>query len=173
MKLTGLFFLLIATLASCSTPPETTFTQWGLQVAVPEGWELVDEEDYGENSYYIAIEQRGLTTSGVVTIIWFDEEYDLEEFNQSIMTSITEEIGNDVIIRDSDRDFGKHSTYAQEYLFSFLDMPHTGVMHTFYLDGKTLCIGQQWANEDVQNVKAGFDRISETLKLGEEFVAAD
>lgn len=174
IKIAALFLLPVMFMESCGTPPETTFTQWGLQVAVPEGWELTEKEDYGDNTFYIALEQRGFGNSGLLTIVWLDGEQDLEEINEAFIASIKEDdLAKNVIVRESIRSFGNFSTTAQEYVFSFMNLPHIGVIHAFHLDGHTVAVGQQWANEDAQNVKPGFARIAETLKLGEEFISTE
>lgn len=151
------------------------FNKHGISFTCPKDWKVTDE-DYSEDGYYsLSIERRGFDESGIVNVVWFDYEIDLLESVETLKEGMTEE----TIYKYSDLEMEKMSklsyngqeTLGFKYKASIIGVKHTGVIHTFNKDGKTVWLIVQEATEDSKKNKSGFKTIEDSFQVVDSSVS--
>ena len=164
LTIVGIFFLLTA----CQPSPEVKFDKMGVRFTCPEGWKITEEEDMGEEGYYLSVEKNGFDASAIMSITWVDEEINLADFLLEFQESLKE---NTIYAHSGlsfeaqiETTFNKRFALASKYSARVLGIAHQGTIYCFKGGGaRTFAILKQEAIEDRQKNKAGFDTIVESF----------
>ncbi|GHT79051.1 hypothetical protein FACS189464_3490 [Bacteroidia bacterium] len=170
MKRVSLVIIAAVLLSACATSPETAFKQFGLSFTCPAGWTVGETEDYG-NGCYLSVEKNGFNSSGLVTVTKVDEEYDeLTDFLSVYREGLEEspafsqlQFGKATTVR-----YGSYQGIAISYSAKALTVAHKGRIVAFSVNGKSVCIIEQGADEDKDKNKAGFKTIEDSFTVGEQ-----
>lgn len=157
-----------ALLACQSDNPPQKFAQNGVSFSCPADWECGEVKEVGSNAFNLSCEKRGFGSSGLVAVSWFPGRLELPELQQVFRTQLKD----NPIYKMSDLSFGalsrghygRYTTLVAPFKLRLLDLPHTGMIHTFYGGGKTFVVLTQQATEDSVENRAGFAAIAQSFQ---------
>ena len=160
------FFILLVICFSCAEQKDTHVDIYGISLICPSGWKVVETEDY-ESAWYISIEKKGFSSSGMVLIFFTEEDYDLDEYLQLFQESFIDQkvLKNLVFQKANEACYGQYKGIVSAYTFVTLSVKHEGKMYVFHENGITMCIVHQGAVEDRGENLRGFETIRESLSL--------
>ncbi|WDF45199.1 hypothetical protein PQ459_09840 [Chryseobacterium sp. KACC 21268] len=159
--------LLVTIFCSCSKEiKEKNYTDKDLEIDLPVGWTISDQEDFGTGKYF-AIEKNGFNSSGVVTISFVESDRNLEEWIEMNM----DELKSSFILKKADVKFGKiiqtkfqnMDALSSEYRLNLLGVGHSGVIYAFSKNGRVFAFMQQGADEDSDDNESGFAHLQSNL----------
>jgi len=143
------------------------FTIEDVSFSYPEDWKITDnselENGLGRN---ISLEKIGVNSSGVVTITWLVQEMELENGLEIMKNTIIENIlfKKAIFTENQSTIINNKPALKTTYRVSILNVDHTGELITFILNGKTIFVLIQGADEDLNQNKNGFDLILNSIK---------
>lgn len=166
----GLAGLLLLGAAACQPGPGAPggrFSRSGVSFEYPAGWATNAIELVDSTASTISCEKKGLNSSGLVSISWFNDSLSLREVQQVFRKQLRES----VIYKTADITFGpeqagRYGRYPGSvchYRFELLSQPHLGTIHTFWNNGRTFAILSQQATEDTAANRPGLRRIAASL----------
>ena len=133
----------------------------------PEDWSITDNEEIEEGIYYVAVEKNGLDSSGLMTIVSFEELIDLD----GSITMNIEELQNNPMLNNLSFESIKNSKFngiaARSTSFSFKTMgiKHEGLVYAFSSKNNSVVILSQEALEDKKENSHGFDMIERSFEI--------
>lgn len=143
------------------------FSLKGISFKYPDNWEITDNSEI-ENGigHNIMLEKIGINKNGVVTISWFIKELDLGNCLEIMKNSIKET----KIYREAA--FSENQTVMinsklalkSTFNYSVLNINWTGEVYCFTLNGKTIVVLIQGADEVKNLNKDDFDVILKSIK---------
>jgi hypothetical protein len=157
-------------LVSCNEGPASKFEKDGIRITCPGGWHISEQEKVDNDGYYLAIEKKGLTSSGLIAITWIrEQDLDLKYWLEESKA----ELKNDPTFNKSDLRFGKivpdqfnHiKALSLSYQVSVLGVEHKGIMYAFRSKGKSVHILKQEAVEDTNSNEEGFEIIEHSFTM--------
>jgi len=139
---------------------------YGVSFQYPSGWEVSKTEEFGAIKY-ISIEKKGLASSGLVTMSFTEEDYELDEYLQLFQESLLAQknLKNMVFQKANEACYGKYKGIVSSYTFETLSIKHEGKMYIFNENGTTMCLIEQEAVEDHKKNLRGFEAIRESLSF--------
>ena len=161
------YFLILCTICFSCAEQKSTFVEiYGISFTCPQGWKITETEDYGTGKY-VSIEKRGLSSSGLVTMSFTEENFELLEYLQIFQESFKKrKIFTNLVFHPAMETFyGKYKGIASSYTVSVLSVKHTGKIYVFRENGITMAIIHQEAMEDHKKNLRGFEIIKESLIL--------
>jgi len=158
------FILLSMICFSCAEQKSTTVEIYGVSFNCPSGWKVTETEDYGP-AKYISIEKKGSNSSGIVTMCFTEEDYELDEYLHIFQESYLEqEILNKLTFQKAkEAHYGEHKGIVSTYTFETMSIKHEGQMYVFQKNGITMCLVHQEALEDHKVNLYGFEIIEESF----------
>ena len=133
----------------------------------PEDWSVTDSEEIEEGIYYVSVEKNGFDSSGLMTIVSFEELIDLDE---SIVFNIEQLKDNPVInnlnfdeIRDSE--FNAIKSRSSNFDFKTMGIKHDGIIYAFSSKNNSFVILKQEALEDRKENVEGFNTITNSFEI--------
>lgn len=167
----NLIYLILFTsfLSSCESP-EVDFKMKDVSFTCPKGWRITETEDYvEEDGYYVSIEKDGLNSSGIVTIEWVADSFDLELWIETFKV----ELQNNIIFKTADLSFGDlydsefsgYETVSVDFYMNLFGLKHEGKYSVFHHENKTISVLKQGANEDVNANEPGFSIIENSFNV--------
>lgn len=133
----------------------------------PDDWKITDSEKVEEGTYYMAIEKKGFDSSGLMTIVSFEELIDLDG---SIMLNI-EELQSNVVLRNfqfqpiKNDQFNGIASRSARFVFNTLGIEHEGFVCAFSSDKNSVVIIKQEALEDKKINQEGFETIEKSFEI--------
>ncbi|MBL4746842.1 MAG: hypothetical protein JKY08_10795 [Flavobacteriaceae bacterium] len=169
MKNLLILLLIIFACNSCQETQEDKFEKDGVSLTSPNGWKITDKENLSNQGYYLCIEKDGLNSSGLITLIWVNGEFELNEW----INIHKEEMKNNIIYKNSNLVFGdihenkfnNLNTSSLKFTFSLFGVKHQGVIHAFYKKEKTFYLLIQEAIEDQYKNRRGLELIEQSFKI--------
>ena len=169
MKQALAVLFIFAIFTSCQQSPETKFSKDGISMTCPAGWKITDEGPIEDQGYSISIEKDGLNSSGLLAVSWLNDSLDLNAY----MEIYLEEMKGNAVYKTSnitfepfsDSQYNKNNSLSVKYKLSLLSVAHTGVIHIFYGNNKTVAILRQEAVEDLGENKDGFELLERTFTV--------
>ena len=160
--------ILLSLLFSCTKSVETSFKEAGVSFTIPAGWELTEYSN--DEAHYAEISKEGLLSGSIVIFMWYDNDLIQPEMLINIMI---DEMKKNSILEKSDMEFGEIyvSDYKQiktkklDYTIEILGAKMKGQMYSFKHGGKTFCIMEQGAEEELTEDNPAFDRLENTFSL--------
>ena len=152
-------------LANAVQAQKASFDQWGIAFDFPKDWKVTDQEDFGGNNYYLAVEKNGNDASGLFMITITPNKIDLEEHIKSFQENISASIPGAKTGAVKSGSFGSYTGAMSDYTFSLLGIDHQAVMYCFYVNDKTVLVVTQEANEDHNENEQGFEQIEKSLRI--------
>lgn len=152
-------------LSGCFKSAEYSVESNGIAFTCPSGWEVSDTEDYG-GTYTLTIEKNGFSESGLVSILWLEEEADPMYYLELMQEILNEDpLANFTHQKTIESKYGNYDVTIAEYTMKCLNVPHQGRIIVFSDNGKTVCLVEQGANEDKKKNASGFKQIEESFSL--------
>ena len=133
----------------------------------PDDWSITDSEEIEEGIFYMAIEKKGFDSSGLMTIVSFEELIDLDG---SIEMNI-EELQSNTILKNlkfdaiKDSKFNGNTSRSSNFEFKTFGIKHEGSIYAFSNENNSIVILKQEALEDRKANKNGFDIIENSFEL--------
>ena len=151
---------------SCAEQKSTHVDIYGVSFNCPSGWVVKETEDYG-TAKYISIEKKGINSSGLVTMSFTEEEYELDEYLQLFQESFLEQkvLKNLVFQKANEAYYGKYKGIVSTFTFETMSIKHEGKIYVFHENVITMCIVHQEALEDHNKNLRGFETIKESFNL--------
>jgi hypothetical protein len=151
---------------SCAEQKSTNVDVYGVSFTCPSGWKVSETEDYG-TAKYISIEKKGVNSSGLVTMSFTEEDYELEEYLQLFQESFLEQkvLKNLVFQKANEANYGKYKGIVSNFTFETMSIKHVGKMCIFQKNGITMCLVNQEAVEDHKQNLLGFETIEESFNI--------
>ena len=139
---------------------------YGISFNCPPGWKVTETEDYG-TAKYISIEKKGISSSGLVTMSFTEENIELDEYLQIVQESFLDQgVFKDLVFQQAkETDYGKYQGIVSSYTFEVMSIKHTGKIYVFYENGIIMALVHQEAIEDHTKNLPGFETIEESLRL--------
>lgn len=179
MKKYFLILIIIFTISSCkkgknySTEinnndiPEQRFESEFFSFNYPKDWKITDSEEIEKGIYYVSVEKVGFDSSGLITIVSFDELIDLDEM---VMMNIEElknnpSIGNLNFESISNSNFNKTKSRSSSFKFSALGIKHIGLVYAFNGNNSSYVLLKQGAIEDTNKNNEGFTTIEKSFEI--------
>ncbi len=164
--LLALFSVILLSSCKKTADADTTFDQFGISFTCPDGWTVTEAED--NDSYYnIYVEKDGSNSSGIVTIVLWNNEIEptkvleiMQEQLQGQKIFLNTKMGE-----SNNGKYGKYEDLTSNYKMNVQTLPHEGIFHIFVENGKTVCITEQYATEDLKVSKPGFEKIKESFTI--------
>lgn len=150
-----------------SETSKTKFENNVLAFNYPKDWTITDSETIEKGIHYLAIEKEGLNSSGIMTIISFEDLIDLDD---SIMMNI-EELQNNSLIQNlnfdtiKDSQFNTITSRALHFDFSTIGIKQEGMIYAFSNTSNSVVILKQEALEDIKENSDGFNTIENSFKI--------
>jgi hypothetical protein len=132
-----------------------------------DDWKITDTEKIEEGVYYMAVEKNGFDSSGLMTIVSFEELIDLDE---SIILNI-EELQSNVVLRNfkfepiKNDQFNGIASRSARFVFNTLGIKHEGFVCAFSSDNNSVVIIKQEALEDKKINQEGFETIEKSFEI--------
>ncbi|WP_299335045.1 hypothetical protein [uncultured Psychroserpens sp.] len=132
----------------------------------PEDWEITDNEEIEKGVYYLSVEKTGFDSSGLMTIVSFNEMIDLDDL---VLMNI-EELQNNPVIMNlkfesiSNNVFNNIESRASNFKFSTLGLKHEGLISAFQGTKNSYVILKQEALEDTIKNANGFSTIERSFE---------
>ena len=164
MKKVIWIFLIIC--FSCAEQKSTHVDIYGVSFHCPSGWKVTETEDYG-SAKFLSIEKKGFTSSGLVTMNFTEEDFELDEYLQLMQESFLDQqvFKNLVFQQTMETYYGKYKGIVSSFTMDVISIKHTGKMYVFHENGITMALVQQEAIEDHKENLQGFETIQESLTL--------
>ena len=170
-----LLFLILSCVVffSCNESPETKFEKDGVSFICPQGWAIIDQEDFDGEGYYISIEKDGFNSSGLAMITWYDNfdsgnfnfEEDLRNWEESLKEQWILVDASNIIFGDYYNNmFNNLRSMSTNYTFSMLGVPHEGTVSVFHAGNKRISVVFQEVTEDKAKNKKEFEIIVNNFK---------
>ncbi|MEM5567125.1 hypothetical protein WNY78_18555 [Psychroserpens sp. AS72] len=147
--------------------PENRFESKIFSFNYSEEWNITDSEELEECIYYVSVEKNGFDSSGLMTIISFEELIDLDEY---IMLNIEQLQDNPVInnlnydtIKDSE--FNSIKSRSSNFDFKTMGIKHDGIIYAISNEKNSVVILRQEALEDRKENLEGFDTIKNSFVI--------
>ncbi|QXP58996.1 hypothetical protein [Olleya sp. HaHaR_3_96] len=171
-----LFFLIITSCrnkehyAGEAKTTETAITKFENNILAfnfPEDWNITESEEIEKGIFYLSVEKEGLDSSGIMTIISFEN---LIELDESIMMNIAE-LQNNSLIQNLNFDTIKDSKFnaitarALHFNFKTIGIKHEGIIYAFSNATNSVVILKQEALEDQKENVDGFSTIENSFKM--------
>lgn len=156
-------------LTSCQKNPESKFEQDGISMTIPLGWEISEEENIGDQGYYLSIQKQGFNSSAMIAMNWVKGEISYDswvEIYQEILES-------NIIYRNANLELGElkdtsFNNIESKYVkvdFSLLGLKHQAIIYFIRQNGKSITIMKQEALEDMDENRKGFKKIESSFKV--------
>ena len=161
-----IFLILFVICFSCAEQKSTQFDMYGISFTYPSDWKVTDTADFG-SAKYISIEKKGLTSSGIITMSFTSEDFELDEYLQFLQELLEEQdvLENLVFQKTKETQYGKYKGISSPYTFNVSSIKHEGEIYVFEENGITMGLIQQEATEDHKKNLNGFETIKESLSL--------
>jgi hypothetical protein len=158
------FFILFLICLSCTEEKSTHVDIYGVSFTCPKGWKVTETEDY-ETAKYICIEKKGWSSSGMVTMTFTEEDYELDEYLELIQETYKEQsVFSDIVFQQAVETYhGKYKGIESSYTFKFATIKHEGKIYVFQENGVTMGLVYQEAIEDHEKNLPGFETIKESF----------
>ena len=133
----------------------------------PEDWSITDSQEIEKGIYYVAVEKNGFDSSGLMTIISFEELIDLDG---SIIMNI-EKLQNNPMVKNlnfesiKDNKFNGITARSTRFNFKTMGIKHEGLIYAFSSTNNSIVILPQEAEEDKKVNSQGFDMIERTFEI--------
>ena len=152
--------------SSCIQQQSKHVEIYGVSFDCPSGWKVSETEDY-ETAKFISIEKKGLTASGLVTMTFTEEDFELDDFLQLLQDSFKEQhvLSNIVFQKSVETNYGEYKGIGASYTFSISGVKHEGKIHVFQQNGITMGIVHQEAIEDHKENLPGFETIMKSVSI--------
>ncbi|GAA0871620.1 hypothetical protein GCM10009117_07660 [Gangjinia marincola] len=178
MKNLLLIFVLIFTISSCkktqsdntqlnnNDSTEKRYEGEYFNFDFPDDWNITDSEGLEEGVYFLSVEKDGLDSSGLFTVVSFDEEIDLD----NLVSINLEQLQNNPVIAnlkfDSIRDaeFNHIKSRTSNFTFSTLGIRHEGSISAFNGDKNSYVTLKQGSLEDKNKNSNGFSTIENSFE---------
>ncbi|PPK95512.1 MULTISPECIES: PsbP-related protein [Nonlabens] len=139
----------------------------GFSFSYPEDWHVTDEELIEEGIYYMAVEKKGLNSSGLMTIVSFDYilDHDLMidmNIEELKLNSFINNLNFDPI---EDDEFSTIKSRTSSFEFTTMGLKHQGKIIAFTNQGSSYAILTQEALEDHQKNSQGFRIIENSFNI--------
>jgi len=160
------FIILLVFCFSCAEQKDIQVDIYGISFTCPSGWKVTEKEDY-EDTWYISIEKKGFSSSGLVNISFTKEDYELDEYLQIFQESfLNQKVIRNLVFQEAKEEYyGQYKGIVSTYNFVTLSVKHDGKMYVFHENGITMCIIHQGAVEDREKNLRGFEIIEKSLSL--------
>lgn len=147
--------------------PENRFESNVFSFNYPEDWNITDSEEIEGGIYYMSIEKNGIDSSGLMTIVSFEELIDLDEY---IKMNI-EQLQNNPVVKNlnfdttKDSDFNKIKSRSSNFDFKTMGIKHEGIIYAFNSENNSVVILKQEAIEDRKENAEGFTTIRSSFEI--------
>lgn len=146
-----------------------TFSEDGVSFNYPSDWEITEEENLNDIGYYLALEKKGYDSSGMVILLWFIGEDDLQEslniYKESLQEQLVLKLGGIKFTEHYDNQFSGINTIATDYSFSTLGVKHQGSLQAFIKNNKTFTVVMQQAIAEKSENSPGFTMFEQSFKV--------
>lgn len=159
--------------ASCTgeKKKDTPFEKYGISFVCPAGWSVTDAMD-AQEAVYVAVEDDGEITGGVVTFTLFFERLDLGEcleFMNGYFDDAQEEFTMFEIGDVEDGVYNRFPAKVQEYMFGFDGMNAKGRFVAFNAGEYTVCILEQNYMDNYEGGRHAFEKLENTFAVDEYY----
>ena len=168
--LKSIVYVLIIIAFGCGTAtPGGSFTRDGVSFSYPAGWSITEQEELEGGGYYLSVEKEGFNSSGLVTLTWFNEELNPQEY----LGIIQEEYESQTVLKNlefqpaRDNNINGIESISCDFKCSTLGVKHSGVIYVFVKGENTYAIIKLTAVEDISENKNGFDLFESTFAVNE------
>ena len=147
--------------------PENRFENNVFSFNYSEDWNITDSEEIEDGIYYVSVEKNGLDSSGLMTIISFEELIDLDE---SILMNIEQLQDNPVVNNLNfdatiDSEFNSIKSRSANFNFITMGIKREGVIYGFSSKNNSVVILKQEALEDKNENIEGFETIQNSFEI--------
>ncbi|HHG86549.1 MAG TPA: hypothetical protein ENJ82_17495 [Bacteroidetes bacterium] len=159
-----LFITVVALFSGCGGSPESKYEHNGFHFTKPAGWEVNDEEfEDGVGSLFV--EKEGFMASGLVSIIWYQNEVPLELLVETFMVAIGEDEGFTDFSATQTKPivYGQYEGLGQSFSFKSEGFDYTGNCVGFSCGTFTVLVSYQGADEDSAENSVGFDILEASI----------
>jgi hypothetical protein len=85
MKTKNLFIIILLFSIGCVNQNKNKdFSKDAISLRLPLNWNITEQDDLDGDGYYLAIEKKGIDTSGLLTITWINGVLDSHEYLEII-----------------------------------------------------------------------------------------
>lgn len=170
---TILLFLIVSLLSSCdlvgSEHKRSKYRRDGISFEIPEGWSITKEKPTSNGALILSIEKDGFDSSGYVSIVWFDEIIDLDNWKDKYLESFknNEQLKN-TTIQFSEYTKDRYSQFEAKkinYSFFVVGFKTVGEIYLFYQSGKSISVIQQFIEDEQHLVEPGLQVIEHSLSI--------
>lgn len=132
-----------------------------------EDWNISDSEEIEKGIYYVAVEKNGFDSSGLMTIVSFDELIDLDE----LIKMNIEQLQNNPVINNSnfdlikDNNFNRNVSRSSNFNFTTMGIKHIGIIYAFSSETNSVVILKQEAIEDKKENSQGYETIKRSFEI--------
>lgn len=163
-----LSLIILAFLAfSCEYKSEEKFLKDGVSFTYPSDWIITEQENLNGKGYYLCIEKKGVSESGLITFTWVETAIGSLEY----IHRLQQEFRNQELITNlgftppKKSRFNKIPSISCDFHFKTLGVSYSGVIYAFTFGQKTFSVIKQDALEDISKNKSGFKLIESTFKI--------
>ena len=157
----------VSSSASDNNANKSNYQGNGFSFSYPEDWNVTDDELIEEGIHYMAVEKKGINSSGLITIVSFDYIMD-----QDLMIEMNiEELKLNSFINnlnfapvENDK-FSTIKSRTSSFEFSTMGLKHQGKIIAFTSEGSSYVLLTQEALEDHQENVQGFRIIENSFKI--------
>lgn len=173
-RITYLLFLIFL-LSSCKLSPPKKIQVNDVNFSCPASWKVTEQIRYGNLLSYTILEEKGLNSSGVIFISWYEDEFSdnnldevIEDYQETYSSSFILKKSNIVFEKTEEDEFNGIPSRHSNYNLRLLYIEHEGKLIAFNHKGKTFTITLQSAISDLpENIKA-FNFFEESLRIKEK-----
>ena len=164
----AIVYILVIVSFGCGTQKsDGNFSKEGVSFSYASDWNITEQEELEGGGYYLSVEKEGVNSSGLVTLTWFHEDLNPQEYLGIIQEEyVTQNVLNDLKFQSvRENNFNGIQSISCDFKCSALGVKHSGVIYVFEKGENIYAIIKLTAVEDILENKNGFELFESTFSI--------